>query len=276
VVAGRGFDQRDVRPEEQGSVTAPTNAQRAPFRSAIVNESFVRRYLGGRDPIGARLGFGTGPQVQPSIEIVGVVTDFSYRGLREGDDQAFYPFFEDTISAATFYARTRTRSDAAFGVVRAALRQHDPQLPLIDLRTIEDQLDRSLVNERLMATLAGAFAVLAVALAVAGLYGVTAFVVSRRTREIGIRLALGSSRRRALWVVLRDTAVMLAAGLAVALPAVWALGRLVESQLFGLRALDPGTIAAAIGVIALTALAASAVPARRAASVSPTEALRYE
>jgi predicted permease len=276
VVAGRGFDQRDVRPEEQGSVTAPTNAQRAPFRSAIVNESFVRRHLGGRDPIGARLGFGTGPQVQPSIEIVGVVTDFSYRGLREGDDQAFYPFFEDTISAATFYARTRTRSDAAFGVVRAALRQHDPQLPLIDLRTIEDQLDRSLVNERLMATLAGAFAVLAVALAVAGLYGVTAFVVSRRTREIGIRLALGSSRRRALWVVLRDTAVMLAAGLAVALPAVWALGRLVESQLFGLRALDPGTIAAAIGVIALTALAASAVPARRAASVSPTEALRYE
>jgi ABC-type antimicrobial peptide transport system permease subunit len=161
-------------------------------------------------------------------------------------------------------------------VVRAALRQRDPQLPLIELRTIEDQLDRSLVNERLMATLASAFAVLAVVLAVAGLYGVTAFVVSRRTREIGIRLALGSSRRRALWVVLRDTAVMLAAGLAVALPAVWALGRLVESQLFGLRALDPGTIAAAIGVIALTALAASAVPARRAASVSPTEALRYE
>jgi ABC-type antimicrobial peptide transport system permease subunit len=156
------------------------------------------------------------------------------------------------------------------------VRQRDPLLPVIDLRTIEDQLDRVLVNERLMATLAAAFAVLAVALAVVGLYGVTAFVVSRRTREIGIRLALGSSRRRALWVVLRDTAVMLSAGLAVALPSVWALGRLVESQLFGVSALDAGTVAGAVALMALVALAASAVPARRAASVSPTEALRYE
>jgi predicted permease len=275
VVSGRGFDERDVRPEELGS-TAPTDAQRSPFRSAIVNQSFVRRHLGGRDPLGARLGFGDGPRVRPTVEIVGVVTDFSYRGLREGDDQAFYPFFEDTISGATFYLRARTRSEAAFGAIRAAVRQRDPLLPVIDLRTIEDQLDRVLVNERLMATLAAAFAVLAVALAVVGLYGVTAFVVSRRTREIGIRLALGSSRRRALWVVLRDTAVMLSAGLAVALPSVWALGRLVESQLFGVSALDAGTVAGAVALMALVALAASAVPARRAASVSPTEALRYE
>ena len=275
IVAGRAFDERDVRREEIGS-TAPTDPRRSPFRSVIVNESFVRRHLGGRNPVGARLAFGDGPQVQPTIEIVGVVDSFSYRGLREGDEQAFFPFFEDTVNAATFYVRTRTGSEASFGTVRAAVRQRDPLLPVVELRTIEDQLDRSLVNERLLATLAAAFAVLAVALAVVGLYGVTAFVVSRRTREIGIRLALGSSRRRALWVVLRDTAVMLGAGLAVALPAVWALGRLVESQLFGLSALDAGTIAAAVALIALTAAAASVVPARRAASVSPTEALRYE
>ena len=109
-----------------------------------------------------------------------------------------------------------------------------------------------------------------------GLYSVLSYLVSMRRREIGIRLALGSTRRGAVWVAMRDTVLMLGAGLAVALPAVWVLGRLVQSQLFGLTALDPGTIAAAVALIALTALAASAVPARRAASVSPTEALRYE
>jgi predicted permease len=275
IVAGRAFDDRDLLAEEHGPA-APSNLAQAPFRSVIVNQSFVQRYLGGRNPIGVRIGFGDGPQVRPTIEIVGVVGTFSYRGLRENDDQTFFPFFEDTVNAGTFYVRTRVRSDAAFAALRAAVRQRDPELPLIDLRTIEDQLDRSLVNERLLATLAAAFAGLAMALAVVGLYGVTAFVVSRRTREIGIRLALGSTRRGAVWVAVRDTVTMLAAGLAVALPAVWALGRLVQTQLFGLSALDPATIAAAVVLIALTALAASAVPARRAASVSPTEALRYE
>jgi ABC-type antimicrobial peptide transport system permease subunit len=192
------------------------------------------------------------------------------------DDQAFFPYFAGPVGGGGFYLRARTGSASAFAGVRAAVRQVDPGLTVADLRTLDDQLDRSLANERLLATLATAFAALAVLLAVIGLYGVTSFVVTRRTREIGIRLALGSSRRGALWLVLRDTATMVGAGLALALPTVWALGRLVQSQLFGLAALDGATIAGAAVLIALVALGASAVPAHRAASVSPTEALRYE
>jgi ABC-type antimicrobial peptide transport system permease subunit len=156
------------------------------------------------------------------------------------------------------------------------VRQVDPALVVGDLRTLDDQLDRALVNERLLATLASAFAALAVALAVVGLYGVTSFAVSRRTREIGIRLALGASRRSAFWFVLRDTAIMVAAGLGIAVPAVWALGRVVESQLFGVRFVDAMAVGGAVFLIGAVALAGSAVFVRRAASVNPVEALRCE
>jgi predicted permease len=274
VLAGRGFDERDAQPVPAGALG--TDARAMTFRSAIVNESFARRYFGARNPLGARLGIGARPDTRVDIEIVGVVSTFSYRGLRQVDDQAFFPYFEGPVGGGGFYLRTRTASPAAFAAVHEAVRQVDPSLTVAALRTVDDQLDRSLGNERLLAALAAAFAGLAVLLAVIGLYGVTSFMVTRRTREIGIRLALGSSRRAALWLVLRDTAAMVAGGLAIALPVVWALGRLVESQLFGLSALDGGTIAAATVLIALVALGASAVPARRAATVSPTEALRYE
>jgi predicted permease len=274
MVMGRSFDERDVRPDSAGMLGADAGGMR--FRSAIVNQSFAERYFGTRNPLGARVGIGGRPDTRVETEIVGVVSTFSYRGLRQSDDQAFFPYFEGPVGGGGFYVRTRTASGAAFAAVREAVGRVDPSITVAALRTLDDQLDRSLANERLLATLATAFAGLAVVLAVVGLYGVTAFVVTRRTREIGIRLALGSSRRAALWLVLRDTAVMVAGGLAIALPAVWALGRLVESQLFGLSALDGATIAAAAVLIALVALGASAIPARRAATVSPTEALRYE
>ena len=274
VLMGRNFDERDDRPAPTGTVG--TRVSDMAFRSAIVNESFVRRYFGSRNPLGARVGIGGRPDTRVDIEIVGVVSTFSYRGLRQADDQAFFPYFEGPVGGGGFYVRTRTASGRALPAIREAVGRVDPTLTVADLRTVDDQLDRSLANERLLATLATAFAGLALVLAVVGLYGVTAFVVTRRTREIGIRLALGSTRRAALWLVLRDTAAMVAAGLAIALPAVWALGRLVESQLFGLPALDGTTIAAASLLIALVALGASALPAHRAATVSPTEALRYE
>ena len=170
------------------------------------------------------------------------------------------PYFESAISAGGFYVRTRIQSESAFSSIRTAVRQLDPSLPVTGLRTLDDQLDRSLVNERLLAILASAFAALAILLAVVGLYGVMSFVVSRRTREIGIRLALGASRSEAVWLIIREAAIMVAAGLAMALPAVWALGRLIENQLFGLRATDGSTVAAAAVLIALVALGASALP----------------
>ena len=265
LLAGRDFDERDAR-----------SGAEQEFRHVIVNASFARRYFGDESPLGARLGFGNRPDTRTEMEVVGVVKTFSYRGLREVDDQVFVPFLESTIRGTNYYVRTRASSPAAFASIRAAVRAQDPALPVDRLRTLDDQLDRALGNERLLAILATGFAALAVILAVVGLYGVTSFVVTRRTREIGIRMALGATREAALWLVIRDTGVLVVAGIAIALPAVGGLGRLVESQLFGVHALDGRTIAVCAALVVLAALAAAAVPARRASSLNPVEALRCE
>src|SRR5262245_46835379 len=267
VSEGRSFDERDAHDDPERG-----------FRHAIVNERFARRYFPGRSPLGARMAMGAAPDAETTMEIVGVVPTFSRRarGLRDPEEQAFFPFFESTIGGAMFYVRTRVPSAAAFASMRAAVRRIDPALPLGELRTIDDQLDRALQNERLLAVLASAFAGLAILLAVVGLYGVTSFVVTRRTREIGIRMALGATRRAALWLVVRDTGFLVVAGVAVAVPVVWALGRLVQSQLFGVGATDAATIAGAAALVGAAALAATALPARRATTLNPVEALRYE
>ena len=273
LVAGRAFDERDAI-----SAETPRDWD-SQFRSVIVNQKFADRYFGGRSPIGARMAFGVAPNAVTTIEIVGVVESFSYRarGLRDVEQQAFFPYFEGSnFRGGVVYARTRTSSAAAFASIRSAVRRIDPALPVDGLRTLDDQLDRALANERLLALLASAFALLAVLLAVIGLYGVTAFVVARRTREIGIRMALGATRGAALRLVVRDAASMVALGVLVALPVVWGLGRLVSSQLFGVGATDAATFAGAAALVGAAALAASALPARRASRVSPVEALRAD
>jgi predicted permease len=269
ILAGRDFDERDRRDDVSPKSDSPS------FRSAIVNQKFVDRYLQGKNPIGVRVGFGNRPDTRADLEIVGVVSSFSYRGVREIEEQAFVPYFEAALGGGQFYARTRGRSETAFAAIRSAVAKVSPTLAVDSLRTVDDQLDRALLNERLLATLASAFAGLAILLAVIGLYGVTSFAASRRTREIGIRLALGATRGAALWLVLRDAAAMVSAGLLIALPVVWGLGRFVASQLYGVEPMDGGTIAGAALLISLVALGASAPPARRAASVSPMEALRH-
>jgi predicted permease len=271
---GRDFNDRDAL--ALSAVGRPDDSKPSTFRSAIVNESFVHRYLGDRNPIGARLGLGSEADSATNIEIVGVVPTFSYRGLRETEDQAFLPLFESGILGGRFWIRTRVASTAGFASIRAAVRDLDPTLPIARLRTVEDQLDQSLWNERLLAMLAAAFAGLATLLAVVGVYGVMSFVVSQRTREIGIRVALGASRGAAVWLILRDAAMMLACGVAIALPTVWWLGRFVESQLFGVQATDWPTILGATALVALVALCASALPVRRATAISPIAALRSE
>jgi predicted permease len=271
---GRDFNDRDVR--APSDVGRPDDGKPPPFRSAIVNESFVRRYLGDQNPIGVRLGLGGEANSATNIEIVGVVKTFSYRGLRENEDQAFFPLFESSIVGGRFWIRTRVAAQSAFASIRATVRALDPALPIARLRTLDDQLDRLLWTERLLATLSAAFAGLATLLAVVGVYGVMSFVVSQRTREIGIRMALGASRGSAIWLILHDAAIMLACGVAMAVPVVWWLGRFVESQLFGVRATDWRTAFAASLLVALAALAASALPVRRATAISPIEALRRE
>jgi predicted permease len=265
VIAGRDFDEHDAGPFSEGGGA----------RAAIVNEAFARRYFGSASPLGHRIGFGDRPDAKTDIEIVGVVRDFSYRNLREQSEQAFFPFDGDS-PAGMFYVRVRGTPAAALASIRTAVGRIDPTLPLLSLRTMDEAVDRSLTTERMLATLSGGFACVALLLSVVGLYGVMAFVVTSRTQEIGIRMALGATRRSAVWLVVADAVAMIAAGTAIALPCLWAVRRLVQAQLFGVQALDAPTIAAASLVLAGVALAAAMLPAWRAASVSPTEALRFE
>lgn len=265
IVAGRDFDERDSLPMSEGGQ-----------RSAIVNEAFVKRYFEGHSPLGARICQGSGPDAKPDIEVIGVVANISYRGLREEWEQAYFPMVSGESFGGNFYVRVQGPPEAAFQSIRTILRNADPTLPITYFRTLDEQVSRSLNTERMLAVLSGSFGTLALLLSLVGLYGVMSFVVTQRTREIGVRLALGATRASAVWLVLRDALVMIAAGTAIALPCVWALGRLVESQLFGVRPTDVTTIAAASLLLAVVALGAALVPAYRASTVNPVDALRFE
>ena len=267
IVRGRDFVEYDTLPEDRGG-----------RRVAIVNEGFVKRYFEGRNPLGSHICIGTGPDARPDIEVVGVVANINYRGVREEWEQAYFPigasgnFYE----GGNLYIRVQGPTGAAVQSIRTILRNADPTLPTVYFRTLDEQVNRSLNTERMLAALSGSFGTLALLLSLVGLYGVMSFVVTQRTREIGIRLALGATRSAAVWLVLRDALAMIAAGIAIALPCVWALGRLVESQLYGVKPTDPATIAMATLILCSATLGAALIPARRASAVNPTEALRFE
>ncbi len=265
IIAGRDFDDRDTRPIGEGA-----------FRSAIINEAFAKRYFGSRNPLGARICQGDGPDAKPDAEIVGIVANISYRGIRENSEQAYFPIFAVSSSSGNYYARVRGPADGAFQSVRAIVHAADPALPVSYIRTVDDQVNRALSTERMLAAVSGGFGAVALLLSLVGLYGVMSFVVTQRTREIGIRLALGATRSSALWLVLRDALVMIGSGTAIALPCVWMIGRLVESQLFGVKPTDPLAIACATVVLTLASLGAAWIPAHRASTVDPTDALRFE
>jgi predicted permease len=265
IIAGRDFDERDSRPASEPGA-----------RSAIVNEAFAKRYFEGRSPLGARICQGSGPDAKPSIEVVGVVADISYRGLREESEQVYFPIFAGEGVGGNFYVRVRGTPEEAFQSFRTIVRNADPALPIRYLRTLDEQVNRSLNTERMLAVLSGGFGTLALLLSLVGLYGVMSFVVTQRTREIGIRVALGATRLGTVWLVLRDALVMVIAGVLLALPCVWALGRLVESQLYDVKPTDPVAVAAATLILCATSLGAALIPAHRASGVNPTEALRFE
>jgi predicted permease len=265
ILAGRNFDERDVR--------RPGDPL---WRSAIVNETFVKRYLGGRNPLGLQICQFAGPDVKPTTEIVGVMADFNYRGLRDQSAQAYFPFYEGEHSFGTFYVRVRGTPESSFASIRATIRGIDQTLAINNFRTVNQQVERSLNTEHILATLTGSFSTLALLLSLVGLYGVMSFVVTQRTREIGIRLALGAMRWSAIWLVLRDALVMILSGIAIGLPFVWALGRLVASQLYDVKPFDPAVIAIAILLLCLAGLSAGLIPAHRASGVNPTDALRAE
>jgi predicted permease len=244
---------------------------------AIVNESTARHLFGDADPIGRLVSIPGYRGDAGWVQIVGEVPDTKVHDLREPATLMFYePMFQNPEAGATF--EVRTSIDPAYVVpdVLAVVKTIDTRLPVYAVKSLSGQLDDSLVEERLVASLSGIFGLLALLLTCVGLYGLMAYTVNRRTGEIGIRMALGAQRGTIARMVLRETLLLVACGLALGVPAALFASRLVASQLFGLKPGDPVTfLIACAGMVAVT-MAASYLPARRAASVDPMRALRSE
>jgi putative ABC transport system permease protein len=263
VVAGRAFTSQDV----------------GPSKYAVINESFAREYFAGRDPIGQRFGLVDDMEpVSPDIEVIGVIPDRKYRDLRETPPaQAYFPYLEGVhFRFMNIYLRTQADPRQIENELRERMRQFDPHVPVVGLQTMNEQIGFSLRTERLVASLSGVFGGLATLLAVIGLYGVMAYVVMRRTREIGIRIALGALRSNVIAMVMREAFILIGAGLAAGFSLALALANLIRSQLYGLNARDPLTFIGSAIVLALAAGSAGFIPALRASRVDPMRALRHE
>jgi putative ABC transport system permease protein len=258
LVAGRDFTNRD-------DPSAPS--------VAIVNEAFVRRWFLDGHSIGRLVSAGSS---LADMQIVGVVKDAISQTLREPPPPAVYvPIFQRQTEFPTFVVYA---SGSLTRVASELRRQLQSDLPntAIEIHTLTSQVEAALVQERLMATLAGAFGALALILAAVGLYGLIAYTVARRTSELGIRIALGAGHGNVMWLVIEGALRLLGFGLLLGLPAAWAASRLVTTMLWGLNTNDPATIGAAVGLLTLAGLLAGWVPARRAARIDPMASLRCE
>jgi putative ABC transport system permease protein len=250
-----------------------TPADAAHRDTVIVNDAFARKYFPNTSPIGRRLTLASGPPT----EIVGVVANSKYLTLREGDVPTAYLYVGDAEPVSmTLSVKTATDPLGAAAAIRERVQSVAPTVPVSAPRPLSSQVERSLASERLIARLLSAFAIVALVLASVGLYGVLGYAVARRTAEIGLRLALGATRREILRSVLRQSLVVVGAGLAIGLPAMILLSRPLRGLLYGVAPYDPRILAGAIVCLALVALAAAAVPALRASRIDPLVALRHE
>jgi len=281
LIAGREFTSRD-------------DAGAPPV--AVVNESFAKYFFGDENPIGRRFGF-RGQNAPGRWEIVGVVKDTAYSQVRPGESDslaelapgrglpattvprvAYTPFLQtEEVDELTFYLRVAADGAlAAPALIRDTVRQEDAALPIFRMTTMEATVDGSLSIERMLALLSLLFGGLATVLAAIGLYGVMSYTVARRTREIGIRIALGASGGEVMRMVLGEVATLTVIGIAIGLPAAYAAGRAAQAQLFGLSPLDPVSLAGAAAVLAVVGLLAGYLPALRASATAPLLALRAE
>jgi hypothetical protein len=246
---------------------------------AIVNESFVRRFDLGGDAIGKLVRF-EGPYLpQSPVEIIGIAGDAKYASVKDEILPQFFtprPRGDQTFSSQFFFVRAGIEADALMRRVRDIVAGVDPNLAVGNLGTMRARVDSMVAGDRLISMLSGTFAGLATVLAAIGLYGVMAYNVAQRTRELGLRLALGAKPGSLRALVLRQVGRVALIGGALGLVAAVALGRVAESMLFGLSGYDPIVLSAAVGVLSLVVLVASYLPVRRASTVAPMEALRYE
>jgi len=280
IIAGRDFGPGDLG-EDSPAV-------------CVVNETFVRQVFPGENPIGKpcvitrrpRVRDLVGPRYNPTpvaYEIVGIAKDSRYMNPTGSIRPLIYGTFLQTGTGRgqmVLYVRTAGNPNLLLPRIRAEVWRVDPTLPQFEIHTLAQEMDAALIRERLIATLSSLFGAVALLLACVGLYGLLAFAVAQRTGELGIRMALGATRRDVLWMVLRDALALALAGVAIGVPAAVAAGRLASSEisglLFGLKITDPATIAAAAALLVLVAAMAAYLPARRASRVDPMVALRNE
>ncbi|HVU46148.1 MAG TPA: ABC transporter permease [Terracidiphilus sp.] len=262
IIAGHGFD----------AGATPTSP-----KVAVVNESLAKMFYPNLNPIGRT--FETGGHHPYTVQIVGVCGDARYYRVRKSVEPTFYtPYWQqdDGMHEATFAIATPLDGQALLPSLRDAMRQVDPNLPILDVRTQDEQIAANLRQERIFAALTSGFGVLALTLACVGIYGIMAYTVVQRTSEIGVRLALGAIPRQVLQMVLREASQMSILGIAIGLGASFALARFIRAMLYGITPFDPLTLSGACMVLLLVALGASWIPARHAAGVQPIEALRHE
>jgi len=243
---------------------------------AIINQALAKKRFPGINPLGKR--FSTAGDKGPWIEIVGVSADTRYASLRDpAPAQFFVPYIQQPgVGGLTYELRTPLEASALVPILRRTVAAIDPDLPLIDIRTQQEQIDGNMQMERTFAALTAGFGVLALSLACVGIYGVMAYSVSNRTNEIGIRLALGAMPRQVLTMVLRESTWISLAGVVVGLGAALLLTRLVKSMLYGLEPTDPLSLIGGAALLLAVGLLASWLPARRASGIEPMEALRHE
>ncbi len=265
LIDGREFEQRD-------GADAP--------KVAVVNQAFLKRFFGGRSATGRHMSMGAGGPLD--ITIVGSAADVRNTSLRDPAKPTYYIPYEQSMEKAprvrrvAFFVRATSGFAALPGAVRSMVSQMDGSVPVFGLRTMQAQVEESIYTDRLIAALSTAFGALAAALTAVGLYGVIAYLVTRRTREIGVRMALGASRPDIVRMILREVFSVLLVGGVIGLIAAYAAGRSLESQLFGLSGFDPVVFVLAPAVLAAVALLAASMPAMRASRVQPMEALRHE
>jgi macrolide transport system ATP-binding/permease protein len=259
ILKGRDFTEQD-------SATAP--------KTLIINEAMAERFWPGDDPVGKRLKlFGD----QDYREVVAVVRDSKYNSLTERRRPFMYiPLLQEYAGQFNLHARTVSDPKTLVAAVREAVQGIDSRLAALNIETLSERIDNSLGGQRTQATTLGTFGVLALVLAAVGLYGVMAYSVAQRTREIGIRMALGAQRKHVLGLVLKQGAMLVSAGVVLGLGAAFVATRLLASLLFGVSPVDPVAFAATSGLLLVVALLASYIPARRATKVDPLIALRYE
>jgi predicted permease len=242
-------------------------------RVVIISKSASRRYFATTSPIGKRIGWGDPPNVRYEIEIVGVVDDLKTGNLR---DEMRPILYFPANGGRVIHARTAVDTLAIAATIRRAIQIADSNVPVNGIHAITAIVESSLVLERLMATLAGFFGILALCLAAVGLYGVVDYSVRQRTQEIGVRIALGAPSSSIIRMISREVTILLTAGIVIGAPATLAFNQILKAMLFGVDASDRLNIAVAACVLALTGVFAAIAPSRRAASVNPVTALRYE